>query len=133
MFPDLDEVTASYHRCRASDGFIDTFYDVFLSKSPDVAEKFRHTNFPQQKLMLRESLLMMLLFNIDADATREELERLAKQHGPRGIDIPSHMYDLWLDALCEAVQRHDPEYQPELDDQWRRAMQAGIEVIRTNR
>jgi hypothetical protein len=43
MFPDLDPVTASYHRCRASVGFIDTFYAHFLAKSREVADKFRRT------------------------------------------------------------------------------------------
>ena len=132
MAIDLDEVTASYHRCRANDGFIDTFYDVFLSKSPEIAYKFRNTDFKRQKLMLRESLLMMLLFNLDADATREEAERLGIRHGRGGADIPPHMYRLWLDSLCEAVQIHDPEYQPDLDDMWRKAMQPGIDLIQSH-
>lgn len=40
MLPDLDDVTASYHRCRASDRFIDTFYEHFLAKSREVAADF---------------------------------------------------------------------------------------------
>ena len=132
MFLDLDEVTASYHRCRVSEGFIDTFYDLFLSTSNEIADKFRNTDFKHQKLMLRESLLMMLLFNLDADATREELERLAERHSRSGADVPPSMYQLWLDSLCEAVQIHDPEYQPHLDDMWRNAMQPGIELIQSH-
>ena len=79
MLPDLDAVTASYHRCRASDHFIDTFYEHFLAKSREVAEKFRGTDFTRQKFMLRESLLMMLLFNHDEAGAVEELERLAER------------------------------------------------------
>ena len=45
MFPDLDAVTASYHRCRDSAGFVDTFYAHFLAKSREVADKFRGTDF----------------------------------------------------------------------------------------
>jgi hemoglobin-like flavoprotein len=129
MLPDLDTVTASYQRCRTSDGFADTFYAHFLSKSPEVVEKFRRTDFSRQKLMLRESLLAMLLFNLGSDDARAELQRLALRHSRRGVDIPPHLYELWLDALCEAVVEHDPECTADLIDQWRKAMQAGIQLL----
>ncbi|QEG35611.1 globin [Bythopirellula goksoeyrii] len=125
----IDDVTASYHRCRASDDFIGTFYKKFLSKSPEVADKFLHTDFTRQKLMLRESLLSMLTYNLGSEDARQELERLAERHSHRGIDIPPRLYDYWLDALCEAIEAHDPEYSPELADSWRAAMQAGIDLI----
>ena len=129
MLPDLDDVTASYHRCRASDRFIDTFYEHFLAKSRAVAEKFRGTDFTRQKFMLRESLLMMLLFNRDDPEAVKELERLAERHSRRGADISPHLYSLWLDALCEAVKKHDPKYEPTLNEKWRVAMRPGIELL----
>jgi hemoglobin-like flavoprotein len=129
MLPNLDSVTASYQRCRASAGFVDTFYAHFLAKSPEVAAKFRRTDFSRQKLMLRESLLAMLLFNLGSGESRAELERLGERHSRRGVDIPPRLYDLWLDALCEAVAEHDPEFAPELADQWRTAMVPGIQLI----
>ena len=114
MQSDLDDVTASYHRCRARQTFVDDFYKIFLAKSPEIAAKFRNTDMERQKLMLRQSLLLMLSSNIRPDETREELERLAERHSRHGVDIPPAMYDSWLDALCEAVQRNDPEYTPAL-------------------
>ncbi len=129
MFPDLDAVTASYHRCRARAGFVDTFYAHFLAKSREVADKFRRTDFARQKLMLRESLLAMLLFNTGSGEARNELERLGERHSRRGVDIAPHLYELWLDALCEAVEEHDPEFTAELGKQWREAMRPGIELI----
>jgi hemoglobin-like flavoprotein len=129
MFPDLDAVTASYHRCRASAGFTDTFYDHFLAKSPEVADKFRATDFARQKLMLRESLLAMLLFNLGSPDARKELERLGQRHSRRGVDIAPHLYDLWLDALCETVERYDPRFTADLGNQWRATMRPGIELI----
>ena len=131
MLSNLDEVTASYHRCRASETFMDDFYAIFLSKSPDIAARFRQTDMEQQKMMLRQSLLLMLSCNIRPDETRDELERLAERHSRRGVNIPPAMYDAWLDALCEAVARNDPEYYPGLEDYWRQAMQAGIEMFQS--
>jgi len=130
MLPDdIDAVTASYHRCMSSERVMDTFYDQFLAKSPVVAEKFRHTDFAHQKLMLRQSLLMMVLFNHQPEDVREDLERLGERHSRRGVDIPPHLYDLWLDALCETVELHDPEFEPRILDLWREAMRPGIELL----
>jgi hypothetical protein len=54
---------------------------------------------------------------------------LAERHGRRGVDIRPHLYDLWLDALCEAIERHDPRFTADLGQQWRQAMRPGIELI----
>jgi len=129
MTANLDAVTASYHRCRGSEGFFDRFYERFLSKSPAVAHKFRNTDFKRQKLMLRESLISMLLFNQDVGTAREELERLAARHSRKQLDIAPYMYELWLDSLCETVAEHDPEFSPELEQEWRSAMLAGIKLL----
>ena len=88
MHSELDAVTASYHRCRSSAGFFDTFYDRFLAKSPAVAEKFRNTDFKHQKQMLRESLVWMLSFNLGSGGAHAELEQLAERHSRREVDIP---------------------------------------------
>ena len=128
MLPDLDAVTARYQRCRASDGFIETFYAHFLKTSRDVVDKFRGTDFARQKLMLRESLLAMLLFNLGSGDARAELKRLAERHSRRGVDIPPNLYELWLDALREAVEEHDPKFTAQLGERWRDAMCAGIEL-----
>ncbi len=130
MLPeDLDAVTASYHRCMHGEGFVDTFYELFLAKSSEVADKFRHTDFVHQKLMLRESLLMMLMFNHKRADVQDDMERLARRHSRSEVDIPPHLYEWWLDALCEAVQRHDPEFTDEVPGLWRSAMKPGIELI----
>jgi len=129
MLPDLDAVTASYHRCRVDERFIETFYDRFLGKSKEVADKFRATDFTRQRFMLRESLLMILLFHHGEQGAIDELERLAVRHSRRGLDIPVHLYSLWLDSLCEAVEAHDPEYEPSLEHSWRAAMQPGIDLL----
>lgn len=129
MFTDLDAVTASYHRCRASAGFFDSFYQRFLATSPDVAAKFRHTDFKRQKLMLRESLISMLLFNQNVPSALEEVERLAERHSRRQVDIPPYMYELWLDSLCKTIAEHDPEFTPKLEAEWRAAMKPGIDLL----
>ena len=122
-----DEVTASYYRCRCDSGFVDTFYELFLAKSPEIARKFAKTHFERQKLMLRESLLEMLCFDRGVAGTLDEIERLGRRH--KELDVTPEMYTMWLDSLCEAIRLHDPEFTPELEQRWRQAMQKGIDVM----
>lgn len=113
----------------SSDTFLDDFYQRFLTKSDEVVRKFRGTDFTRQKRMLRESLLMMVMFNRDAEGLQEDMNKLAERHGRKGVDIPARLYDLWLDSLCEAVEMHDPQCSPEILNKWRVAMQPGIDFL----
>jgi hemoglobin-like flavoprotein len=127
MAEQSDELTASYYRCRRDERFLDTFYDGFLSKSPAIAQLFAKTEFKLQKLMLRQSLLEMLCFYRGMSGTREEIERLGRRH--KELHVTPDMYAMWLDSLCEAVRRHDPEYTPALEQNWREAMLKSIKEM----
>ena len=122
-----DQVVASYHRCRQSTAFFDTFYEIFLGKSPEIVAKFARTDFARQKLMLRESMLEMLNFYGGIKSVREEIEQLGKLH--HQIEVRTEHYEQWLDSLCEAVARHDPEYRDDLGEMWREAMRPGIAMM----
>lgn len=129
MESSFDQVVASYHRARQTGELFDTFYSLFLGKSPEIPPMFARTDFPHQKLMLRESLLEMLMF-VQTESGRVEIERLADRH--RQLNVKPAHYDLWLDALCEALTKHDCEFNSALEQMWRDAMQKGIDVMSTN-
>jgi hemoglobin-like flavoprotein len=122
----FDQVIASYHRARQSGQLFDTFYRIFLEKSPDIPPLFARTDFPHQKLMLRESILEMLIFK-QTESNRAEIERIAERH--RQLNVKHAHYELWLDALCESLAKHDPQFTPELERLWREAMGKGIAVM----
>jgi len=126
---EVSEVVASYHRARGSGELFDTFYDLFLAKSPEIPPKFARTDFRHQKLALKESLLMMLSLNTGSQEAHREIERLGEVHSRRHWDIRPALYELWLDALCESLARHDPAWRPDLDSQWRQAMRPGITLM----
>ena len=126
MDANFNQIIASYHRARETGKLFDTFYRIFLGKSSEIPEMFARTDFPHQKLMLRESLLEMLVF-AQTGAGREEIERLARRH--RELHVKRSHYELWLDALCEALAQHDGQFSPELEQKWRKAMQQGIDVM----
>jgi len=122
----FEQVIASYHRARETGQLFDTFYRIFLGKSPDIPPMFARTDFPHQKLMLRESILEMLLF-AQTGSGQAEIQRLGERH--RELHVKPVHYQHWLDALCEALAVHDPEFSPELEQMWRTAMAKGIALM----
>ena len=127
MSDQANELMASCYRCRRDDGFLDTFYNGFLSKSPVIVQMFAKTDFKLQKLMLRQSLLEMLCFERGIFGTREEIVRLGHRH--QELHVTPDMYAMWLDSLCEAIKQHDPSYTPALEQLWRQAMLKSIKEM----
>jgi hemoglobin-like flavoprotein len=119
----LDQVLASYHRARKSGELFDTLYDLFLGKSPEIPPMFAGTDFPHQKRLLQQSLLELL----QTGTGRDEIKRLGELH--RQLDVKAQHYDLWLEALCEALAEHDPRFNDELERVWRGALQPAIELM----
>ncbi|MDA1054504.1 MAG: globin [Planctomycetota bacterium] len=127
--PTYHAVLESYYRCEKSEGCFGTFYELFFGKSSEIAPRFVDTDMERQKQIVGASLLWMLRLGRGDPITWQEVVKLAQSHSRQGHDIPPHLYSLWLDALCNAVERHDTEYTPELESQWRAIMEEGIDLI----
>lgn len=123
----------SYQRAFASDSqrdeFLDTFYDVFVSKSDKIAVKFVRTDMQRQKGMLYQSLRHMVDFSVRRQAS-EELRRAAERHSASQLDIDPAMYDIWLDSLIETVQMFDPRFTEEIELAWRVVLAPGINYMK---
>ena len=122
----FEQVVASYHRARQTGQLFDTFYQIFLGKSAEIPPMFARTDFPHQKLMLRESLLEMLVF-AQTGSGHAGMRRLGDRH--RQLRVKPVHYELWLDALCEALAAHDSEFSTALEQMWRAAMSKGIDAM----
>jgi hemoglobin-like flavoprotein len=127
MTASTNEVMESYNRCRYIGGFLDTFYELFLAKSPEIPPMFAKTDFTSQKLMLRQALLEMICFERDIPGVHEEIRRLGKRHQELGCTPEA--YEMWVDALCEAVEIHDPKYTADLGQCWRRVANKTIQEM----
>ena len=124
------EFFASLSRCLANDRFLTRFYESFLASSPEVTAKFRDTDFERQKRAMASSLYSIVMALEQAAAPMAYLESIAEQHSRRQLDIPSPMYDLWLECLIDSVREADPEFSPRLEANWRVAMRFAIERMR---
>ncbi|PHS17463.1 MAG: globin [Blastopirellula sp.] len=125
-------VLDSYYRCEDSGGFFDTFYQIFFTKDPSIAPKFANTDMDHQKQIVMASVLMCLRLKTGDPIARRTIFDIGESHSRKKLNIRPELYDLWLDALCESIQKHDPEYTPEIEALWRESMQEAIELIKSN-
>lgn len=123
------QALASYHRCEAAGGLFDSFYAIFFAKSPDIPPMFAKTDMERQKQDAMASVLMALRLASGDSIARQYIREIAETHSRHGYGIRPGLYDLWLDALCEAVAKHDPHYTAELEHCWRQAMRPAIELM----
>jgi hemoglobin-like flavoprotein len=127
---ELDLFHDSLSGCARDPRFLERFYELFLASSAEVRYKFRGTDFPKQRRILKGSLYMMLQAAEDEPEGQAHLERIAARHSKRDLDILPHLYNLWLDTLVQAVQEYDPKCTAETERVWRQVMEQGIAFMK---
>ena len=123
-------VAESLARCLNDSRFLDRFYELFVSSSDSVADKFRDTDFDNQKRVLASSLYLMIMAMESGEAAVAYMERIASRHNRDDLDIRPEMYDVWLDCLVCAASACDPSFSDEIEQNWREVMRFGIEFMR---
>jgi hemoglobin-like flavoprotein len=111
--------------------FLERFYELFVASSPEVAAKFAHTDFRQQRRAIKVSLYMMMSAALGHPEGEVHLTRIARRHGRAELAIGPEMYDLWLDCLIRAVREHDRSFSGETERAWRNVLQRGIELMKS--
>ncbi len=118
----LERVLARQRDGRA---FFEAFYEAFVAASPEVAEKFRHTDMAHQQAMLRKSFYHLLSFYASSNADYY-LDRVAISHSRHYYDIRPPLYDLWLETLIATLWRFDVHCDAATELAWRLVMAPGI-------
>lgn len=124
-----DVFHSSLKRCQEAPLFFERFYDLFLRQKPEIRKKFEHVDMDRQMRMLQASLQMVMLASQPGISPEFYLGRVAARHSKKDLDIPSHLYEDWLDALLTAVAENDPKFSPEVRDVWDQVMTIGIQYM----
>lgn len=123
----------SYDRIAASaseqDEFLDAFYETFIARSGEIAQKFALTDMQRQREMLLQSLQQMVEFSVQRKAS-EALRRTAERHSALQLDIDPGLYDTWLDSLVDAVKLFDPRFSEEIELAWRVVLAPGVAYMK---
>ena len=112
-----------------SDEFFAQFYEIFISKSSLIAEKFKNTDMASQREMLRESLMFMVNFYVHkrSDAF---LRELAMSHSRKGVDIEPYLYDIWMDSVIDTLRERDAKFDRDVELAWRIVLSPGITFMK---
>lgn len=114
----------SLERCRQDPGFMDRFHEVFLASSEDVRRHFEGVDLKKTRGMIQSSLPFLLVANTAPSA-------LAKTaHSHRQMDIEPELYEVWLDAMLQAVEQTDPEFDARIAQAWRVVVSRGIDFMK---
>ncbi|MCG6656872.1 globin [Halomonas campisalis] len=105
--------------------FFSAFYDRFIAASPEVAVKFRHTDMPRQRSMLKKAFYHLLAFYVSSHADYY-LHQVAILHSRAHLDIRPALYDLWLDCLVDTARVFDEQFDADIELAWRLVMTPGI-------
>ena len=127
-----DAVQASFGRCLVSASFFRDFYDRFLASDTRVAALFAKTNWEQQLEHVRKALAMNLMLCRGEAFAAHTFERLARKHGPRGLDVPHSLYPLWLECMIWALRKNDPRFDAPLERVWRQVLAEGIARVKAD-
>lgn len=130
MADSFADVHQSFNRCLQRRDFLRRFYTIFTATHPEVAERFRNTDWDQQVHLLRHGISASILHASGGSLGEHEIARLRESHGPKGHDVPGWMYDEWLDSLVSALAETDPQWDEQLEARWREAMGIAIRDIR---
>jgi len=126
---EIEIFSDSFSRCMENDDFFDIFYNHFVDSSPEVAQKFQHTDIKKQKREVKASLHLAMETIVRAESDFSDLSKITKLHGPDELDIPPRLYFLWLESLIYAVKKCDRQFDEVIEWVWRDAMQGVIDYM----
>ncbi len=118
---------ASLARASADARFLDVFYARFMASSPAIAAIFAGRDMARLKRKLGSSLHLMTLAIDGAPGADMYLGYLAQVH--ERLEIPSAMYERWLEALIATAAECDPAFDDALAAVWRDVVGAGIRLM----
>ncbi len=125
----LEIFNESLARCTKDPGFMDVFYEKFISESQQIKKHFKNTDMERQKKMLLHSLANMVI----AYERPEILSDVAVKHDARHLNVMPELYVTWLECLIEAAKITDPLFNDEVERSWRIVMQNGIDYLISQR
>lgn len=125
-----DAVKKSLGRCLMNGDVFSTFYDIFLDSDPRIRELFANTHWEEQKRLLRQGVNNVISYYGGSATAQSAMDRIRKTHCRSAMDIPPDLYDHWVTSMVSAVQRHDPQFTPELEKYWTEVLTYGVEYVR---
>ena len=125
----LMQVTDSFRRCLESPDFFTCFYELLLSRSPDLKPLFESVDMATQEVMVRKGVTSMIMHAAGVRSATDNLAHIATSHGGGGLGIHPGQFHVWINTLIETVRAFDPRFNSDLQDAWKEVLQKGMKHI----
>lgn len=110
--------------------FLDAFYDEFLASDPRIKPLFAKTDMEKQKSLLRQGLMMLIMYGNGTGLAKTAIENLALKHNHEHLNIDPGLYRFWLKSLLTCVKKYDPKYDDQLNQMWLDVLDTGISAMK---
>mgnify|MGYP000574957981 CR=1 FL=1 len=126
----IKPVINSYLHCLEKEGFLDRFYELFLTADERISDMFLLVDFDKQKELLRKGIMTILTYlDHESLAGKITIKRLRETHGSRGMNILPEYYEIWKSCLIQAVEEYDHEFSDEIKAGWQKVLNEGVSLM----
>jgi len=126
-FEELHLFEESLNRAVDHNYFLTIFYVRFKNESDEIARFFEKTDIMALKEKLVKTLTLTTMANLEPERVSQHLKDLGKYH--QGLSVPKSLYTQWKDSLIEVALLCDPEYSPQLEKIWQKAINVAIRQL----
>lgn len=127
-------VQQSFGRCLLNTtlgpSFLDAFYEEFLASDPRVKLLFARTDMGKQKELLRQGLVMLIMYGKGSGLAQSAVKQLAVKHDREHLNIKPELYRVWVRSLLSCVQKYDQKFDDSLDKLWNEILDHGIRAMK---
>lgn len=124
----MNEIRKSFYRI-CNNGLGEKFYEKFLDADPRIRPLFKNTDFTRQKELIVHAIMMLIEYAEGTPLGDMAISRLGELHSRRRMNVTPDLYPIWVDCLMKTVADLDPEFSTELECQWRKILQAGVDAM----
>ena len=110
--------------------FRDAFLDNLLRSSPEVAQKMIHGDLEAFRATLMLSIDHLARYYISSEPSAI-LQGAARRQSRGERNIEPHLYEFFLQALLQTVQRYDAKYDEEVGQAWKVVLRPGLEYMKS--
>lgn len=121
------EPELSFARVGLNPDFLDHFYENFIKSDRTIAKILEGGDVEKRKALMLAEIVATIQFHRGAKASDLILAKLAHNH--QEIDLPSSMYEPWLESLLLTLQSHDPKWSDDLNNIWRQTLSKGLAYL----
>ncbi len=119
---EYSDLKSSLARAKEEGDFYHLFYGILLSSSAKVKQRFIYSDLGALRTSFQSTFEDIFEYAIGQQQSSSKMDMLRLSHSKNYIGIEPGLYRHWVDSLLRTLEVLDPEYNPDLEQSWRLAL-----------